>query len=226
MEKLANKKLFLFLIFFFILITVCVFKKVAVKSEKIEYTGVFFKRPFPLMVINHKNNLIDPTGFLILVENQTSTNSFFSKLESRVGSIEGKMVKVSGKLMTGNGTRFIEISNELKLIGVLEKQNIYPSEQTKMKKIDLNGKLIDLKCITKNNFSRECFYENIYKGIIPALRIFRNKENIDYLLKIKDYKIIDDYLKINFEKMVRVFGEHYYQNGFNVINLDSITNIK
>tara|TARA_A100001015_G_C14803922_1_gene638073 strand:+ start:343 stop:585 length:243 start_codon:yes stop_codon:yes gene_type:complete len=45
-------------------------------------------------------------------------------------------------------------------------------------------------------------------------------------LKIKDYKIIDNYLKNNFETMVKVFGEYYYQNGFNVINLDSISNVK
>ena len=226
LEKLANKKLFLFLIFFFILIAVYVFKNGAHKSEKIEFTGVFFKRPFPLIILNPKNNLIDPTSFLIMIENQTNANSFFSKLESRVGSMEGKMVKVSGELLTGNGTRFIEISSEPRLIGFLESKNIYPSEQTKVKKINLDGKIIDLKCTTKNNFSRECFYENLYKGVIPALRIFRNKENIDYLLKIKDFKIIDNHLKNNFGTIVKVFGEYYYQNGFNVINLDSISNVK
>ena len=226
MEKLANKKLFLFLIFFFILIAVYIFKNGANKLEKIEFTGVFFKRPFPLIILNPKNNLIDPTSFLIMIENQTNANSFFSKLESRVGSMEGKMVQVSGELLTGNGTRFIEISSEPGLIGFLESKNIYPSEQTKVKKINLDGKIIDLKCTTKNNFSRECFYENLYKGVIPALRIFRNKENIDYLLKIKDFKIIDNYLKNNFETIVKVSGEYYYQNGFNVINLDSISNVK
>ena len=226
MEKLANKKLFLFLVFFFILIAVYVFKNGVTKSEKIEFTGVFFKRPFPLIILNPKNNLIDPSSFLIMIENQTSANSFFSKLESRVGSIEGKKVKVSGELLTGNGTKFIEISSELGLIGFLESKNIYPSEQTQVKKINLDGKIIDLKCTTRNNFSRECFYENLYKGVIPALRIFKNKENIDYLLKIKDYKIIDIYLKNNSETIVKVFGEHYYHNGFNVINLDSISKIK
>ena len=226
MEKLTNKKLFFFLVFFFVLLAVCVFKKAASKSEKIESTGIFFKRPFPLIILNPKNNFIDPTSFLIMVENQTSTNSFFSKLESRVGSMEGKMVKISGKLLTGNGARFIEISSDPGVIGFLESQNIYPSEQTKVKKINLDGKIIDLKCTTKNDFSRECFYENLYKGGIPALRIFRNKENIDYLLKIKDFKIIDNYLKNNFETIVKVSGEYYYQNGFNVINLDSISNVK
>ena len=175
MEKLANKKLFLFLVFFFILIAVYVFKNGVTKSEKIEFTGVFFKRPFPLIILNPKNNLIDPSSFLIMIENQTSANSFFSKLESRVGSIEGKKVKVSGELLTGNGTKFIEISSELGLIGFLESKNIYPSEQTQVKKINLDGKIIDLKCTTRNNFSRECFYENLYKGVIPALRIFRNR---------------------------------------------------
>ncbi len=226
MEKLANKKLFLFLIFIFLLVLFFIFKNKAVKLEKNEHTGVFFKKPFPLIKLNPKNNLIDPTSFLIMVENETSTNSFFSKLKSRVGSIEGKMVKVFGELLTGNGARFIKISNEPEVVSVLENRNIYPSEQTKMKKINLDGKIIDLKCITKNDFSRECFYENLYKGVIPALRIFKNKENIDYLLKIKDYKIIDIYLKNNSETIVKVFGEHYYQNGFNVINLDSISKIK
>ena len=226
MEKHANNKLFLFLVFIFLLVILFIFKNIAVKLEKNEHTGVFFKRPFPLIKLNPKNNLIDPTSFLIMVENETSTNSFFSKLKSRVGSIEGKMVKVFGELLTGNGARFIKISNEPEVVSVLENRNIYPSEQTKMKKINLDGKIIDLKCITKNDFSRECFYENLYKGVIPALRIFKNKENIDYLLKIKDYKIIDIYLKNNSETIVKVFGEHYYHNGFNVINLDSISKIK
>ena len=225
-EKLSNKKLFLLLVFIFLLITVFIFKYEAVKLKKNNHTGVFFKRPFPLIVLKPKNNLIDPTSFLIMVENQTSTNSFFSKLKSRIGSIEGKMLKVSGELLIDNGVRFIEISNEPELIGVLEEKNTYPSVQTKMKKIDLKGMIIDLKCVTKNDFSKECFYKNLYKESIPALRIYRNKENINYLLKIKDYEIIDDYLKNNFKKTVKVFGEYYYQNGFNVINLDSISTVK
>ena len=164
---------------------------------------------------------------MILIENETNINSFFSKLESKIGSIEGKLIKVSGELLTGNGTRFIEISNKPELIGILDNQNTYPSEQTKkQKKIVLKGKIIDLKCVTKNDFSKECFYENVDKGLIPALRIFRNKENIDYLLKIKDFEIINDYLKNNFKKTVKVFGDYYYQNGFNVINLDSISSIE
>ena len=226
LEKLSSKKLFLFLVFIFLLITVFIFKYEVVKLKKNVYTGVFFKRPFPLIILKPESNLIDPTSFLIMVKNEANTNSFFSKLKSRIGSIEGKMVKVSGKLLTDNGVRFIEISNEPEVVVVLEEQNTYPSEQTKMKNIDLKGKIIDLKCSTKNDFSRGCFYENLYKGVIPALRIFRNKENIDYLLKIKDYKIMDNYLKNNFETTVKVFGEYYYQNGFNVINLDSILIVK
>ena len=74
--------------------------------------------------------------------------------------------------------------------------------------------------------SKECFYENVYKGLIPALRIFRNKENIDYLLKMKDSKIINNYIENNFKKTQKVFGKYYYQNGFNVINLDSISTAK
>ena len=222
-EKLTNKKNFLFVIFIFFLIAVFIFKNLSIKFEKNEYIGVFFKRPFPLIVINPSDNLFDSGSFLISIENETNTNSFFSKLESRTGSIEGKMIKVSGELTTGDGTSFVEISNKQELLGILQNQNTYPSEQTKTKKIVLKGMIIDLKCVTKNDFSRDCFYKNLYKESIPALRIYRNKENINYLLKIKDYEIIDDYLKNNFKKTVKVFGEYYYQNGFNVINLDSIS---
>ncbi len=213
----------MFVIFIFFLILVFIFKNLSIKFKKNEYIGIFFKRPFPLIVINPSDNLFDSGSFLISIENETNTNSFFSKLESRTGSIEGKMIKVSGELTTGDETRFVEISNKPELLGVLESQNTYPSEQTKTKKIILKGKIIDLKCVTKNDFSRECFYKNLYKGSIPALRIYRNEENINYLLRIKDYEIIDDYLKNNFKKTVKVFGEYYYQNGFNVINLDSIS---
>ena len=222
-EKLTNKKNFFFVISIFFLIAFFIFKNLSIKFEKKEYIGVFFKRPFPLIVINPSENLVDSGSFLISIENETNKNSFFSKLESRTGSIEGKMIKVSGELTTGDGTSFVEISNKQELLSVLQKQNTYPSEQTKTKKIVLKGMIIDLKCVIKNDFSRDCFYKNLYKGSIPALRIYRNKENINYLLKIKDYEIIDDYLKNNFKKTVKVFGEYYYQNGFNVINLDSIS---
>ena len=226
MEKLANKKLFLFLVFIFLLITIFIFKNIAVKFEKKEYEGVFFKKPFPLIVIKPQNNLIDSTSFLILIENDTDTNSFLSKLESRIGSIEGKLIKVLGELLTNNGTRFMEISSNPESIYIVENQNTYPSEQTKTKKIILKGRIIDLKCVTKNDFSRECFNENIYKESIPALSIYRNKENLNYLFKIKDHEIINNYLKKNFNKIVKVFGEYYYQNGFNIINLDSISSIE
>lgn len=225
-EKLPIKKLFVFLIFILLLIAVFIFKNSPTKLKKKEYEGVFFKRPFPLIIINAKKNLNKPTSFLILIENKTNINSFFSKLESKIGSIEGKLIKVSGKLLTLNETRFIEISDELEQIVILDNPNTYPSEQTLGKKIDLIGNIINLKCITKNDFSKECFYENVDKGLIPALRIFRNKENIDYLLKIKDSEIINDYIKNNFQKTQKVFGDYYYQNGFNVINLDSISSLK
>ena len=225
-EKLPIKKLFVFLIFILLLIAVFILKNSPTKLEKKKYEGVFFKRPFPLIIINAKKNLNKPTSFLILIENKTNINSFFSKLESKIGSIEGKLIKVSGKLLTLNETRFIEISDELEQIVILDNPNTYPSEQTLGKKIDLIGNIINLKCIAKNDFSKECFYENIDKGLIPALRIFKNKENIDYLLKIKDSEIINDYIKNNFQKMQKVFGDYYYQNGFNVINLDSISSLK
>ena len=225
-QKLTNKKLFLFVIFVCFLIVIFIFKNLSIKFEKNEYIGIFFKRPFPLIVINSGDNLIVSGSFLILIENEINTNSFFSKIESKNVSIEGKMVKVSGELKTGDGTNFIEISNKPELLRVLENQNTYPSEQTKSKSIVLEGKIVDLKCVTKNDFSKGCFCENVYKGLIPALRVFRNKENIDYLLKIKDFEIINDYLKNNFQKTQKVFGEYYYQNGFNVINLDSISSIK
>ena len=225
-EKLPIKKLFVLLIFILLLIAVFIFKNSPTKLEKKEYEGVFFKRPFPLIIINAKKNLNKPTSFLILIENKTNINSFFSKLESKIGSIEGKLIKVSGKLLTLNETRFIEISDELEQIVILDNPNTYPSEQTLGKKIDLIGNIINLKCMTKNDFSKECFYENVDKGLIPALRIFKNKENIDYLLKIKDSEIINDYIKNNFQKTQKVFGDYYYQNGFNVINLDSISTLK
>ena len=225
-EKLPIKKLFAFLIFILLLIAVFILKNSPTKFEKKKYEGVFFKRPFPLIIINAKKNLNKPTSFLILIENKTNINSFFSKLESKIGSIEGKLIKVSGKLLTLNETRFIEISDELEQIVILDNPNTYPSEQTLGKKIDLIGNIINLKCITKNDFSKECFYENVDKGLIPALRIFKNKENIDYLLKIKDSEIINDYIKNNFQKTQKVFGDYYYQNGFNVINLDSISTLK
>ena len=224
--KLPIKKLFVFLIFILLIIAVFIFKNSPTKPEKKEYEGVFFKRPFPLIIINPKKNLIKPTSFLILIENETNSYSFFSKLESKIGSMEGKLIKVFGKLLTVNETRFIEISDELEQIVILDNQNTYPSEQTISKKIDLNGNIISLKCIAKNDLSKECFYENIYKGLIPALRIFRNKENIDYLLKMKDSKIINNYIENNFKKTQKVFGKYYYQNGFNVINLDSISTAK
>ena len=225
-EKLHIKKLFVFLIFILLMIVVFIYKNSLTKLEKKEYEGVYFKRPFPLIIINPKKKLNKPTSFLILIENEININSFFSKLESKIGSLEGKLIKVSGKLLTLNETRFIEISDELEQIVILDSPNTYPSEQTLGKKIDLIGNIINLKCTTKNDFSKECFSENVDKGLIPALRIFRNKENIDYLLKIKDSEIINDYIKNNFQKMQKVFGDYYYQNGFNVINLDSISTLK
>mgnify|MGYP001239805137 FL=1 len=225
-EKIPVKKLFVFLIFILLLTAVFILKNSPTKLEKKKYEGVFFKRPFPLIIINPKKNLNKPTSFLILIENETNINSFFSKLESKIGSMEGKLIKVSGKLLTLNETRFIEISDELEQIVIIDNPNTYPSEQTLGKKIDLIGNIINLKCITKNDFSKECFYKNVDKGLIPALRIFRNKENIDYLLKIKDSEIINDYIKNNFQKTQKVFGDYYYQNGFNVINLDSISTLK
>ncbi len=225
-KKLSHKKLFLFLVFIFTFIIVFILKNIDIKSEKKEYTGLFFKKPFPLVLINPQNNLIDPTSFLITVDNVTNINSFFSKLESTIGSIEGKLIKATGEFLTSNGTRFIEISDKLENIRILDRQNTYPSEQTKKQKTNFIGKVVDLHCIMKNDFSKNCFLGNLYENRILALRIFKNKENIDYLLKINDDKILNNFLENDFEKTVKVYGDYYYQNGFNVINLDSISSLE
>ena len=222
LENLTDKKLFILLVFIFLFVTVFIFRNAAVKFGEKEYKGVFFKMPFPLIVIKSQDNLIDSKSFLILVKNESDTDSFLSKIESKIGSIEGKLIKVSGKLLTLNETRFIEISDELEQIVILDNPNTYPSEQTIGKKIDMNGNIINLKCITKNDFSKRCLSENIYEGSIAALRVYRNKENIDYLLKITDSEMKNYYLKNDLQRTIKVFGEYYYQNGFNVINLDSI----
>ena len=47
-----------------------------------------------------------------------------------------------------------------------------------------------------------------------------------YLLKINDNKILNNFLENDFEKTVKVYGDYYYQNGFNVINLDSISSVE
>tara|TARA_B100001250_G_C19758454_1_gene771272 strand:- start:274 stop:960 length:687 start_codon:yes stop_codon:yes gene_type:complete len=225
-EKITNKKLFFLLIFIFLLFAVFIFICKPFKFENNEYLGVFFKRPSPLIVLSPQNNLKKSSSFLILIENETNINSFFSKLESKLGYIEGKMMKVSGKLLTNNETRFIEISDKLELISIKEIKNSYPSEQTKKKKINLNGKIVDLQCVARNDLSKRCFYDNLFKGNIPALRIFKNKEHIDYLLRINDFNIIENYLKNNFDAIIKVYGDYYYQNGFNVILLDSISSLK
>ena len=226
MKKPSHKKLYLFFVFIFIFIIVFIINNIDIKSEKKDYTGLFFKKPFPLVLINPKNNLINSTSFLITVENVTNINSFFSKLESKIGSIEGKLIKVTGELLISNGTRFLEISDNLEKIRILDRQNTYPSEQTKKQKTNFIGNVVDLHCIMKNNFSKNCFLSNLYENRILALRIFKNKENIDYLLKINDNKILNNFLENDFEKTVKVYGDYYYQNGFNVINLDSISTIK
>ena len=225
-KKFSHKKLFLFLVFIFIFLIVFILKNIDIVSEKKEYTGLFFKKPFPLILINPQNNLIDSTSFLITVENVTNINSFFSKLESTIGSIEGKLIKVTGELLTINGTRFLEISDNPEKILILDRQNTYPSEQTKKQKTNFIGKIVDLHCIMKNNFSKICFMSNLYENSNLALRIFKNKEYIDYLLKINNNKILNNFLENDFEKTVKVYGDYYYQNGFNVINLDSISTIK
>ena len=93
---------------------------------------------------------------MILIENKTNINSF-SKLESKIGSIEGKLIKVSGKLLTLNETRFIEISDELEQIVILDNPNTYPSEQTLGKKIDLIGNIINLNALQKTIFQKNVF---------------------------------------------------------------------
>ena len=226
MKKPSHKKLYLFFVFIFIFIIVFIINNIDIKSEKKDYTGLFFKKPFPLVLINPKNNLINSTSFLITVENVTNINSFFSKLESKIGSIEGKLIKATGEFLTSNGTSFIEISDKPENIRILDRQNTYPSEQTKKQKTNFIGNVVDLHCIMKNNFSKNCFLSNLYENRILALRIFKNKENIDYLLKINDNKILNNFLENDFEKTVKVHGDYYYQNGFNVINLDSISSLE
>ena len=93
-EKLTNKKNFLFVIFIFFLIAVFIFKNLSIKFEKKEYIGVFFKRPFPLIVINPGDNLIVSGSFWFWLKMKLIQIPFFKNRVKNV-SIEGKMVKVS-----------------------------------------------------------------------------------------------------------------------------------
>lgn len=55
-EKLPIKKLFVFLIFILLIIAVFIFKNSPSMREKKEYNGIFFKKPFPLIIIIPKKN--------------------------------------------------------------------------------------------------------------------------------------------------------------------------
>ena len=191
-----------------------------------EYQGVFFSVPQPLL-------LMDPSFLpegtdneaLLLPSENTTVEAKINQWKNNYGFFEGKRITLRGKLVQADNKVMIELVEEEPSLLAIARALTYPINQTAPKKTELTGEIITPKCWfgTRQNGERKvysrCTKNALINGATPLLRVRKNERNIYYLLENTVAETGGKPWVESVGHVVRVRGEVFYQNGWNVLRL-------
>ena len=115
-----------------------------------------------------------------------------------------------------------ELSQGVDALIAIEGSLTYPIQQTAPKPIELKGEIVNAKCWLSWAVPREgwthryCTKKCLEQGIPPILKVVQDERNVLYLIEGKNSAaLFSKYAS----KKLKLGGEVYYQNGWNVLRL-------
>lgn len=189
-----------------------------------EFQGVYFNLPKPMLVIDaaYLPEGLSPEALLV-GNDELDANSIVEEVKSKKGEINGKRVRLKGRIAYGDKKVIIELTEKENAFLYIENELTYPNRQTPPKPVTLKGKIIDPKCWfgTMVNNEREihktCATQSINEGIPPILKVDYNGKDVYYIIDIRVEKTSQTSLLAYVATPIQVKGQVYYQNGWNVL---------
>lgn len=193
------------------------------KEYERTFEGFYFDYPEPLIQLDfgYYDPSLDPEALLVGPEKHGIQNTI-QATKSKWGFLNGRKVRIKGKLLYGDRKQMIELSAAENAIEVILNSS-YPVTQTRPKTKVLQGEIISSKCWfgymnpAEGKAHKSCAIRCIESGIPPLLRIQKDGRNNYYILQNKQDNppayLLADYVAVP----VEITGETFYQNGWNVL---------
>lgn len=193
------------------------------KEYERTFEGFYFDYPLPLIQLDfgYYDPALDPEALLVGPEKR-GPQEMVKKAEEKWGSLNGKKVRVTGKLLYGDRKQLIELSDTEMSIEVILNSS-YPITQTRPKTKVLQGEIIASKSWfgymqpAEGKAHKSTAIRSIESGIPPVLRIQKDGRNNYYILQDKTHKNFARFLSPYVAQEVEITGETFYQNGWNVL---------
>ena len=193
------------------------------KEYERTFEGFYFDYPEPLIQLDfgYYDPALDPEALLVGTGKKGPQESV-KKAEEKWGSLNGKKVRVTGKLLYGDRKQLIALSDTEMAIEVILNSN-YPITQTRPKTTVLRGEIIASKSWfgylqpAEGKAHKSSAIRSIESGIPPLLRIQKDGRNNYYILQDKTDENFARFLSTYIAQDVEITGETFYQNGWNVL---------
>lgn len=190
-----------------------------------DFSGVYFNKPQPLLVLNEQSLYkgFDPEALLVGY-GKFGAISIMKEVQATMGNLNGREIRIQGTLLYGDEKIAIQLTNGIDAIIGLSSKRMFPVQQTQAKPIQLTGEIINPKCwfgtmkTAEGKVYKNCAIRSISGGIPPVLRVKRNGKDVYYLLTANGEENLNESLRDFVTKEVAVYGDVFYQNGWNVLS--------
>lgn len=162
------------------------------KTTEIE--GILVKDPVPMLKLEASKTSDGKTHYqniLLVAFGKRGAKGDIRKMEQENGDLQGKLVRLKGTLIYGDGKTLLELTEGKEaLLDVKTVANIFISQEEKYGTTTLKGEIIDPKCYFgvmkpgEGKIHRSCAIRCISGGIPPVLRIKDTEGNTDYCLLV------------------------------------------
>lgn len=193
------------------------------KKNERTFEGFYFDYPEPLIQLDfgYYDPALDPEALLVGPQKK-GAQEIIKKAMKKWGILNGKKIRIKGKLLYGDRKQLIELSDTEMAIEVILNSN-YPVTQTRSKRKVLQGEIISPKSWfgymnpAEGKVHKSTAIRSIESGIPPVLRIQKDGRNNYYILQDKTDENFVQYLSPYIAQEVEIAGETFYQNGWNVL---------
>lgn len=193
------------------------------KEYERTFEGFYFDYPVPLIQLDlgYYDPSLDSEALLVGPK-KMGAQKMVKNAVDQWGNLNGKKVRIKGKLLYGDRKQLIELS-ETKLPIEVILNSSYPITQTRPKNTVLQGEIISSKSWfgfmnpAEGKAHKSTAIRSIESGIPPLLRIQKDGRNNYYILQNNQDINFTHFLSGFVAQQVEITGETFYQNGWNVL---------
>ena len=197
-------------------------------GEITEVIGVYHNEPFPILTVAGPDFKEEVSRDLLLVGyGKSGAEGIMELIQSKAGSLDGKTIKVQGSLIHGDGRSILELTKKSEsFIEIVSQEEVESLKDTQKSEITLTGEIVDPKCYFgvmkpgEGKIHKSCAIRCISGGIPPVLKVEKGGENEYYIIIGEDGSKVNKEVLEFIAEPVRVTGNAYQKNGWNIFEIN------